>query len=179
MKKIIGIICCIAMLCVQVKAQDRLELRRTFHGREFRLGADEEFEYIGPYRAYIRPILSSYEPSYKVFRKSHRMKVWGDIFSYAGLGGAAVLLVSAVAQPDHESYGPSVGRVTGVFIGASLSFLGIGIGIPCQILSGSYLRESVQLYNSQFDERLPADHMGGADIRLGITPHGLGIVMSW
>lgn len=172
-----------AVLCIQMKAQDRLELRRTLHGREFRLGADEEFGNIGPYRAYIRPILSSYEPSYQVFRKSHRAKVWGDLSSLVGVGGAVVFIISAADRSDHQPGSrwnfPSQEKMTGMIVGGSLVFLGIGIGIPCLALSGSYLRESVQIYNSQFDGPPPVGDDKKPDIRLGITPHGVGMVMSW
>ncbi len=182
MTKLIGIVCCMVVLCIPMSAQDRLEMKGNGYSRKFRLGTKEAFQSAGAYRMHLRPVLNGNETSRKMFIKSHRMKVSGDILAIAG--GAGLFMIFTL--PDSRRVAvkgvgfrwPPEDQYIGLKIGAA-SLLSLLLGGLCNLTSRTYLHESVRLYNSQVDERLPADHMGGADIRLGITPHGVGMVMSW
>lgn len=191
MKKTIGMLCCLAVLSVQTLAQDRLEVRKGPGRREFRQGVRDTFQYAGRNDALLLPILGSYERSGTIYYGSRVMKAAGRILVFGGVTG--LMLGGGLAANRNRPVRPAMPHIPGQlqlnFGTASPEFIrgcligglvGLSAGISLLIVSERRLHGAVEVYNSRPAVGEPSGMQDrGADLRLGITPHGAGMILSW
>ncbi len=179
---------CSAMRASKGPGQAGAEKKPSWQGVSHRDRGD--FQLISLYNKQLRSVLNSYEPSRRMYRTSNALMLTGGSLLLAGAGSFVVLGIVGKNQNrpgiGSQSSAPGQGSLRlpssefGFVISGLIAVsLGAVSGIPLMAISKQKLYESARLYNSLFDENVPTGYRKDPDIRLGITPHGVGIVMSW